>query len=154
MFIAPPIVGQLTVLMLLNFSFLHVSNRGGAEHVSSGLLPALCLLAPALVVLGLPCAAEDIKAAVLSGKLSVNKAYVVTMEKVNTGKFKTEAEKKKAFLTALKIDIIKIIKTRIALEQKRHPDFRLTGKEAAKLLKEFSKTLKTELDKLTMKGTN
>ena len=99
-------------------------------------------------------AAEDIKAAVLSGKLSVNKAYVVTMEKVNTGKFKTEAEKKKAFLTALKIDIIKIIKTRIALEQKRHPDFRLTGKEAAKLLKEFSKTLKTELDKLTMKGTN
>ena len=66
-------------------------------------------------------AAEDIKAAVLSGKLSINKAYVVTMEKVNTGKFKTEAEKKKAFLTALKIDIIKIIKTRIALEQKRHP---------------------------------
>ena len=58
-------------------------------------------------------AAEDIKAAVLSGKLSVNKAYVVTMEKVNTDTFKTEAEKKKAFMVALEIDITKIIKTRI-----------------------------------------
>ena len=93
-------------------------------------------------------AAEDIKAAVLSGKLSVNKAYVVTMEKVNTERFESEADKRKAFLFALEIDITKIIKTRIALEQKRHPDFRLTKKEAAKLLKEISATLKTELDKL------
>ena len=99
-------------------------------------------------------AAEDIKTAVLSGKLSVNKAYVVTMEKVNTDTFKTEAEKKKAFMVALEIDITKIIKTRIGLEQKRHPDFLLTGKEAAELLKKLSTMIKTELNNLTKKGNN
>ena len=99
-------------------------------------------------------APEEIKEAIRSGNLTINKAYVVTMEKVNTDMFKTEADKKKAFMVALEIDITKIIKTRIGLEQKRHPDFRISGKEATELLKNLRAMLKTELDKLTMKGTN
>lgn len=91
---------------------------------------------------------ETIKLAVLSGDLTANKAYVVTMERVRTEKYKNKKELKAARLTAMENDITKIVRTRIELELKRHPDFRLTEKEVAKLLKEISAKFKVELDKL------
>jgi ParB family chromosome partitioning protein len=93
-------------------------------------------------------AIKDIKDAVRSGNLTINKAYVITMDRVRTEKYKNKKELKAARLTALENDITKIVRTRIELELKRHPDFRLTEKEVAKLLKEISAKFKVELDKL------
>ena len=93
-------------------------------------------------------APEEIKEAVRSGSLTINKAYVITMEKVKTDKCRNKDEFRTARLEALSLDTGKIAKSHIEFELKRPPSIHLTKKEAAKLLKEISTTLKTELDKL------
>ena len=66
-----------------------------------------------------------------------------------------DAEKLKAARRSALLDSIrKMIRRCIDSEIRKHPDFRLTEKEAAEMLKEISDRLKTELDKLTEKGTN
>ena len=97
-------------------------------------------------------APEEIKDAVRSGNLTINRAYVITMKKVKTDKCRNEDEFRKARLEALGLDIGKIAQSRIEFELKRPPSIQLTRKEATELLKEISATLKIELDKLTQKG--
>ncbi len=97
-------------------------------------------------------APEEIKEAVRSGNLTINRAYVITMEKVKADKCRNDDEFRKARLEALGLDIGKIAQSRIEFELKRPPSIQLTRKEATELLKEISATLKIELDKLTQKG--
>lgn len=99
-------------------------------------------------------APEEIKEAIRSGNLTINKAYVITMEKVKTDKYSNTDEFRKGRLAALGLDIGKIAKSRIEFELKRAPSIQLTKKEAAELLTVISATLIIELDKLTKKGNN
>ena len=97
-------------------------------------------------------APEEIKGAVKSGSLTINKAYVITMEKRKTNGFADKKELRAAMLAELKRNLTKSFNACIAQLKRKYPDTRLTGKEAAELLKELSEILKTELDKLTQKG--
>ncbi|MBR6240324.1 MAG: hypothetical protein IKQ82_02590, partial [Lentisphaeria bacterium] len=99
-------------------------------------------------------APEEIKDAIKSGNLTINKAYVITMEKVKTDKYSNADEFRKGRLAALGLDIGKIAKSRIEFELKRPPSIQLTKKEAAELLTVISATLIIELNKLTMKGND
>ncbi len=99
-------------------------------------------------------APEEIKDAVRSGNLTINKAYVITMEKVKTDKYSNTDEFRKGRLAALGFDVGKIAKSRIEFELKRSPSIQLTKKEAAELLTVIIATLIIELNKLTEKGTN
>ena len=99
-------------------------------------------------------AVQAVKDAVLAGNLTINKAYVITMETRKEQEIKDAKKLKAARRSALLDSIRKMIRRCIDSEIRKHPDFRLTEKEAAEMLKEISDRLKTELDKLTEKGTN
>jgi len=97
-------------------------------------------------------APEEIKEAVRSGNLTINRAYVITMEKVKADKCRNDDERRAMMAAELKTGLVKAVKSCIAEIKKKYPDFRLTEKEAKELMKEIRATLKTGLDKLTQKG--
>ena len=97
-------------------------------------------------------APEEIRDAVRSGNLTINRAYVITMEKVKTDKCRNEDELRAMMAAELKTGLVKAVKSCIAEIKKKYPDFRLTEKEAKELMKEIRAIFKTELDKLTQKG--
>ncbi len=82
-------------------------------------------------------------------KLTINRAYVITMEKVKTDKCRNEDERHAMMAAELKTGLVKAVKSYIAEIKRKYPDFRLTEKEAAELMKEIRATLKTGLAKLT-----
>jgi ParB family chromosome partitioning protein len=97
-------------------------------------------------------APEEIRDAVRSGNLTINRAYVITMEKVKSDKCRNEDERRAMMAAELKTGLVKAVKSCIAEIKKKYPDFRLTEKEAKELMKEIRAIFKTELDKLTQKG--
>ena len=92
-------------------------------------------------------AAMTVKLAVLSGDLTVNKAYVITMEARNMNKCSGKDAIKAARLAALEKNICKVIHERTKSELIRHPGIRYTdseihalkGRIISKLSKEFGK---------------
>ena len=99
-------------------------------------------------------APEEIKEAIRSGNLTINKAYVITMGKRNVSKCRDEDELRAAMAGELKKNLIKAVRDCIVELKKKYPGILLTKDQAAEVLKAACATLKTELDKLTMKGTN
>ena len=97
-------------------------------------------------------APEEIKDAIKSGNLTINKAYVITMGKRKGSKCRDEDELRAAMADELKKTLSKAFRDFIAELKKKYPGILLTKEEAAELMKELSETLKTELDKLTQKG--
>ena len=97
-------------------------------------------------------APEEIKNAVKSGNLTINKAYVITMGKQKISKCRDKDELRAAMAAELKKTFSKAFRDCIAELKKKYPGILLTKEEAAELMKELSITLKTELDKLTQKG--
>ena len=92
-------------------------------------------------------ATMTIKLAVLSGDLTVNRAYVITMEARNMNKCSGKDAIKAARLAALEKNICKVIHERTEVELARHPDILYTdseihalkGRIISKLSKEFGK---------------
>ena len=92
-------------------------------------------------------AAMTVKLAVLSGDLTVNKAYVITMEARNMNKCSGKDAIKAARLAALEKNICNVIHERTKSELIRHPGIRYTdseihalkGRIISKLSKEFGK---------------
>ena len=88
---------------------------------------------------------EAIKLAVLSGDLTANRAYVITMEARRMIDCNSEDEFKAARLDALEKSIIKGIKERVDLEQKKHPDVRYSPEELHSTMGKIISKLKEEL---------
>ena len=99
-------------------------------------------------------APEEIKEAIRSGNLTINKAYIITMGKRKISKYRDEDERRAAFADELQKGLIKTLRDIILEIKKKYPGILLTGEQAAEVLKVACATLKTELDKLTEKGTN
>lgn len=99
-------------------------------------------------------APEEIKEAIRSGNLTINKAYVITMGKRKVSKCRDEDELRAAMAEELQKGLIKVVRDIIVDLKKKYPGILLTGEQAAEVLKVACATLKTELDKLTEKGTN
>ena len=72
---------------------------------------------------------ETIKLAVLSGDLTVNRAYIITMEARRMDNCKTETDLKSTRLAILEKSISKGIKERTDLELRKHPDVRYAPAE-------------------------
>ena len=99
-------------------------------------------------------APEEIKNAIRSGNLTINKAYVITMEKRKIGKYRDEDERRAALAEELQKGLIKIVRDIIVELKKKYPGILLTGEQAAEVFKVACATIKTELDKLTMEGND
>lgn len=97
-------------------------------------------------------APEEIKEAIRSGNLTINKAYVITMGKRKISKCRDKDELRAAMAAELKKTLSKAFRDCIGELKKKYPGILLSKEEAAELMKELSITLKTELDKLTQKG--
>ena len=88
---------------------------------------------------------ETIKLAVLSGDLTVNRAYVITMEARRMNECKSEDEFKAARLSVLEKSISKGIRERVDHEHRKHPDVRYTPEELHSLMGKIISGLKKEL---------
>ena len=99
-------------------------------------------------------APEEIKDAIRSGNLTINKAYVITMGKRKIGKYRDEDERRAAFADELQKGLIKVVRDIIVELKKKYPGVLLTGEQAAEVFKVACATIKTELNKLTMEGND
>jgi ParB family chromosome partitioning protein len=90
-------------------------------------------------------APETIKLAVLSGNLSANRAYLITMETRRLNKCNSEDEFKAERLIALEKSINKGIRERVDFEHRKHPDVRYTPEELHSLMGKIISRLKKEL---------
>ena len=97
-------------------------------------------------------APEEIKEAIRSGNLTINKAYVITMGKRKVSKCRDEDERRAAMAEELQNGLIKALRDVIVEIKKKYSGVLLTKEQAAEVLKVACATLKTELDKLTQKG--
>jgi len=93
-------------------------------------------------------ATMTIKLAVLSGDLTVNRAYVITMEARNMNKCSGKDAIKAARLAALEKNICKVIHERTELELIRHSSIRYTDSEIHALKGRIISKLSKELGKL------
>ena len=99
-------------------------------------------------------APEEIKEAIRSGNLTINKAYVITMGKRKVSKCRDEDELRAAMADELQKGLIKVVRDIIVELKKKYPGILLTGEQAAEVFKVACATIKTELDKLTMEGND
>ncbi len=98
---------------------------------------------------------DEIKDAVKTGKLSINKAYKATMDArhAEEDSQKTVPDDIKADrLLALENSYASVLTARTDRELKQYPDIRYSEEEMEHLWENVCMKLKTELDKLTMKG--
>ena len=105
-------------------------------------------------------ASDDVKNAVLSGKLSANKAYKATMNARREARADAEEDDssenngKAERQTALIDSICGMIEARIDRETREYPDIRYSEEEIEHVRQAIISKLNAELNKLTMKGTN
>ena len=102
-------------------------------------------------------ASDEIKEAVKDGKLSLNKAYKATMDERHAEEDSDEADPaqlKADRLLALENSYCCALSSRTDRELKQYPDIRYSEKEMEHLWENVCMKLKTELDKLTMKGND
>ena len=90
-------------------------------------------------------APATIKLAVLSGDLTANRAYIITMETRRINNCKSEDEFKSARLDFLEKSISKVIHERVELEQKKHPGVRYAPEELHSLMGKIISNLKKEI---------
>ena len=96
---------------------------------------------------------ETIKLAVLSGDLTINRAYVITMEARKMDDCKSEDEFKSERLAVLEKSISKGIRERTDLELRKHPDLRYAPAELHAMKGKIISKLDEALGKLK-KGKN
>ena len=96
---------------------------------------------------------ETIKLAVLSGELTANRAYIITMEARRMNDCKSEDEFKSARLILLEKSISKGIRERTDLELRKHPDVRYAPAEIHAMKGKIISKLDEALGKLK-KGKN
>ena len=98
-------------------------------------------------------APATIKLAVLSGELTANRAYIITMEARRMNDCKSEDEFKSARLILLEKSISKGIRERTDLELRKHPDVRYAPAEIHAMKGKIISKLDEALGKLK-KGKN
>ena len=104
-------------------------------------------------------ASDDVKNAVLSGKLSANKAYKATMNARREAQPDAEEDdstenNKAERQTALIDSICGMIEARIDREKREYPGISYSEEEIDHVRQAIISKLNAELNKLTMKGTN
>ena len=72
---------------------------------------------------------QTVKLAVLSGSISANRAYIITMENRRMENCKSDAEFKSERLAVLEKSISKGIRERTELELRKHPGIRYSTSE-------------------------
>lgn len=102
-------------------------------------------------------ASDDIKKAVLSGKLSANKAYKATMDARREAEEEKDSEKdqgpgKAERQAALQDSICGMIEARIEREMREYPDVAYAEEEIEHVRQAVISKLTTELNKLVSKG--
>ena len=95
-------------------------------------------------------ASDEVKEAVKSGKLSVNRAYDETMEARKESKYKDEAELYIACQTALEDGFCGMIQARVDRELAKHPNIRYFAKDIAHIRQTVIEKLDAELAKLAL----
>ena len=93
---------------------------------------------------------EEVKEAVKSGEMSVNKAYTETMDAHRESQFKDAAELYIACQTALENGFCGMIQARVDRELTKHPNVRYFAKDIAHIRQTVIEKLDAELAKLAM----
>ena len=97
---------------------------------------------------------EEVKEAVKSGEMSVNKAYTETMDAHRESQFKDAAELYIACQTALENGFCGMIQARVDRELTKHPNVRYFAKDIAHIRQTVIEKLDAELAKLAMDAEN
>ena len=96
---------------------------------------------------------EEVKEAVKSGEMSVNKAYTETMDAHRESQFKDAAELYIACQTALENGFCGMIQARVDRELTKHPNVRYFAKDIAHIRQTVIEKLDAELAKLAIADT-
>ena len=99
-------------------------------------------------------ASDEVKEAVKSGKLSVNKAYNETQDTRKQEQFETEEDLMLARQTTLQDSICGLIRNRIQREMKKYPGSPFSEEASAEMLQAIIETIKNEFKHITRKGND
>ena len=99
-------------------------------------------------------ASDEVKEAVKSGKLSVNKAYNETQDTRKQEQFETEEDLMLARQTTLQDSICGLIRNRIQREMKKYPGSPFSEEASAEMLQAIIETIKSEFKHITRKGND
>lgn len=99
-------------------------------------------------------ATDEVKEAVKSGKLSVNKAYNETLKNRKQEQLEAEEDLMLARQTTLQDTICGMIRSQIQREMKKYPDSLFSEEASAEMQQAIIETVKTEFKNITRKGNN
>ena len=99
-------------------------------------------------------ASDEVKEAVKSGKLSVNKAYNETQDTRKQEQFETEEDLMLARQTTLQDSICGLIRNRIQREMKKYPGSPFSEEASSEMLQAIIETIKNEFKHITRKGND
>ena len=99
-------------------------------------------------------ASDEVKEAVKSGKLSVNKAYNETQDTRKQEQFETEEDLMLARQTTLQDSICGLIRNRIQREMKKYPGSPFSEEASSEMLQAIIETIKNEFKHITKKGND
>ena len=99
-------------------------------------------------------ASDEVKEAVKSGKLSVNKAYNETQDTRKQEQFETEEDLMLARQTTLQDSICGLIRNRIQREMKKYPGSPFSEEASSEMLQAIIETIKSEFKHITRKGND